>query len=114
MTDALKEKFRQGRPMEISPADAELIREVLRRVMAVTLETEREQISDNALVFDELGLDSIDVFDMLEQLADEFEVQIELEHLPQDLIYGRDGLTFGDFAEAFIAYFGSAPVEQEQ
>ena len=111
MKAELREKIRQGRPVRISDEEAAFMRDTLRRAMAVTLEKEPEEIGDGALVFDDLGLDSIDVFDLLDQLAEELDMQVEPEQLPDDVIYGREGLTFHDFAEVFISYFRSAPPE---
>ena len=109
MKNELIEKMKKGRPVALTESEADLFREELRRTMAVTLERAAEDIADGSRVFDELGLDSVDVFDLLDQLAETFEVQVDLEELPEEMIYGREGLTFRDFADGIIAYFRQPP-----
>lgn len=111
--DALREKLAAGRPVDINPAEAALLTDALRGAMAVTLEKDEAEITPGAHVFDELGLDSIDVFDILDQLAETFDVQVELEQLPEEMIYGGEGLTFQQFADGIVAHFRSAPEETD-
>ena len=109
MNATLAEKLRGGRPVEISEEEAATLREALRRAMATTLELPPEDIADDALVFDDLGLDSIDVFDVLDQLAGEFDVALEPEDLPPHLIYGKEGLRFDQFVAGLLGHLRSAP-----
>jgi acyl carrier protein len=103
------EKFKQGRPLTFSEEEAAYLREALREAMAVTLAVDRAKVADDARIFDELGLDSIDVFDILDQLGERFEIQVALEELPNDVIHGGESATFRDFAEGLLAYFRTAP-----
>jgi acyl carrier protein len=109
MKDALTEKFRRGRPVAFTDEEVDFLRESLREAMGVTLERPPEEIADDAPVFDELGLDSVDVFDLLDQLGEKFEAGVELEELPEELIYGKEGLTFREFADAIIGFFRTPP-----
>ena len=109
MKQALIEKFQQGRPMAFSAEEADHLREALRAAVAVTLSADKAAVADDARVFDDLGMDSIDVFDVLDQLAEEFEVQVALEELPDGLVHGGEGATFDDFAEGILDYFRSQP-----
>lgn len=109
MNSTLPEKLHGGRPVALSEEDAAVLREALRRAMATTLEVPLEEVADQALVFDDLGLDSIDVFDVLDQLAGEFDVALEPEDLPPDLIYGKEGLSFYQFVETLLSHLRSAP-----
>lgn len=102
-------KLRTGRPVVLSPEESRQIVEALREAIAVVLECPAEQVSDEAKLFDELALDSIDVFDVLDQLAERFEAQVALEDLPAELIRGKEGLTFSDFAAGILAYFRAPP-----
>ena len=108
MSPTLPEKLRGGRPVALSEEDAGVLREVLRQAMATTLEVPLEEVADQALVFDDLGLDSIDIFDVLDQLAGEFDVALEPEDLPPDLIYGKEGLSFDQFVESLLSHLRSA------
>lgn len=105
----LIEKLKVGRPVAISPEEGEMVREEVRRAMAITLACKEGEIADEARIFDELGLDSVDVFDLVDQLVDTFEMTVELDQLPEEMIYGRDDMTFHDFADGLIRYFQSAP-----
>ena len=109
MQDALAEKLRQGRPVNLSGEEATFLREALRRAMATTLEIAPEDIRDDVLVFDDLGLDSIDTFDLLDQLAEQFDVKLEPDELPEDMIYGKEGLRFREFVELLLTHFRTAP-----
>ena len=109
MNQALIEKFRRGRPLEFSPEEQAFLREALREAMAVTLSVDKAGIRDDARVFDDLGLDSIDVFDILDQLGERFEIQLALEELPNDVIRGGESTTFRDFAEGLLGYFSAPP-----
>jgi acyl carrier protein len=102
-------KLRAGRPVVLSPEESRQVVEALREAIAVVLECPAEQVSDDAKLFDELALDSIDVFDVLDQLAERFEAQVALEDLPAELIRGKEGLTFHDFAAGILAYFRAPP-----
>jgi acyl carrier protein len=102
-------KLRAGRPVTMAPQDAARVVEALREAIGIVLEQPPGQIGDGARLFDDLGLDSIDVFDVLDQLAERFEAKVALEDLPADLVRGREGVTFRDFADGILAYFGSAP-----
>jgi len=83
--------------------------EALREAIGIVLEKPAAQIADQAQLFDELGLDSIDVFDVLDQLAERFEASVALEDLPAELIRGKEGVTFKDFADGILAYFRTPP-----
>jgi acyl carrier protein len=109
MNAQLIEKFRRGRPLEFSVEEAAFLREALREAMAVTLAVDKSRISDDALVFDDLGLDSIDVFDIFDQLGERFEIQVALEEMPNEMIHGGERATFGEFAEGLLAYFRMPP-----
>lgn len=109
MKDALAEKLRQGRPVNFTGEEAALLHEALRRAMATTLEIAPEDIRDDALVFDELGLDSIDAFDLLDQLAEQFDVKLEPDDLPAEMIYGKEGLRFREFVELLLTHFRATP-----
>jgi acyl carrier protein len=84
-------KLKQGRPVAFSAEEAQHLREALRQAMAVTLSLEPASITDDAKVFDDLGLDSIDVFDILDQLGERFEIAVALEELPNEVIHGGRG-----------------------
>lgn len=112
MSGILGEKLRGGRPVEFSGEEEGLLREAVRRAMATTLELPPEKVADEALVFDDLGLDSIDMFDVLDQLAGEFEVALEPDDMPPDLIYGKEGLRFDQFVENLLIHLRSPPEEQ--
>jgi acyl carrier protein len=109
MTEPLREKLSRGRPVEFSESDLGVLREALREAMAVTLDRPPAEIADDARVFDELGLDSIDVFDLLEQLTERFAVTVNLDELPADVIRGNPGTTFRQFADGIADYFRHAP-----
>jgi acyl carrier protein len=102
-------KLLRGRPVALAPSEEAHVVEALRQAMALVLEREPADVGDGAQLFDELGLDSIDVFDVLDQLAERFEAQVALEDLPADLIRGKEGLTFRDFADGILAYFRTPP-----
>jgi len=102
-------KLQGKRPLEFTAEEAGLIREALREAMAITLAVPKEKVADDARIFDDLGLDSIDVFDVLDQLGEKFEIQMALEELPNDMVRGGDTGTFVDFAEGILNYFRAAP-----
>lgn len=102
-------KLRAGRPVVLDPAESCQVIEALRSAIAIVLECPAEHVTDESKLFDELALDSIDVFDVLDQLADRFEAQVALEDLPADLIRGKEGLTFKDFSDGILAYFATTP-----
>jgi len=102
-------KLQGKRPLEFTAEEAGVIREALREAMAVTLAVPREKVGDDARIFDDLGLDSIDVFDVLDQLGEKFEIQMALEELPNDMIRGGENGTFRAFAEGILNYFRSEP-----
>lgn len=102
-------KLKQGRPVAFTADEADHLREALREAMAVTLSVERAKITDDAKVFDDLGLDSIDVFDILDQLGERFEISVALEEMPNEVVHGGESATFRDFAEGLLAYFRSTP-----
>ena len=106
---ALIAKLRAGRPVVLRPEESQRVVEALRGAIAVVLECQPEQVSDDAKLFDDLALDSIDVFDVLDQLAERFEAQVALEDLPAELIRGKEGLTFRDFADGMLTYFRTPP-----
>ena len=107
---ALIEKLAKGRPVAFTPEESGAVKDALREAMAVVLDCPVEDIGDNAKVFDDLALDSIDVFDLLDQLAERFESPaVELEQLPPELIRGSGDMTFAQFADGILAYFSSAP-----
>lgn len=102
-------KLRAGRPVLLSAEESRQVVEALRTAMAVVLECPPQELTDDAKLFDDLALDSIDVFDVLDQLAERFEAQVALEDLPAELIRGKEGLTFRDFAGGILAYFRTPP-----
>jgi acyl carrier protein len=106
---ALIAKLARGRPVPLSDEEVRQMTEALRAAVALVLDCPVEKITDGARIFDDLGLDSIDVFDVLDQLATRFEVQVELEQLPPELIRGADRMTFAQFAQGILAYFCSEP-----
>jgi acyl carrier protein len=107
--ESLIAKLQGTRPLEFTDGEAALIREALREAVAVALAIDKEKIADDAHIFDELGLDSIDVFDVLDQLGEKFEIQLALEELPNDMIRGGQNATFRDFAEGILDYFRATP-----
>lgn len=109
MSSTLADKLRGGRPVNFSGEEAEMLGEALRGAMATALEISRDEIADEALIFDELGLDSIDMFDVLDQLAEEFDLELELDDLPPDLIYGKEGLRFDQFVQSLLAHLRTPP-----
>ena len=109
MNERMIEKFKQGRPLTFSEEEGAYLCEALREALAVTLAVDKAKITDDARVFDELGLDSIDVFDILDQLGERFEIQVALEEMPNDVIRGGESATFRDFAEGLLGYFRTAP-----
>jgi len=102
-------KFQQGRPLDFSAEEAAHLRAALREAMAVTLSVDQAKITDDARVFDDLGLDSIDVFDILDQLGERFEITVALEEMPNEVVHGGESATFQDFAQGLLGYFQSAP-----
>lgn len=102
-------KLAMGRPVDFTAEEAAAVTNALREAMAVVLDCTPNSITDQARVFDDLALDSIDVFDLLDQLAERFESPVELEQLPPALIRGKDGMTFADFAAGILDYFRSSP-----
>ncbi|HKI98788.1 MAG TPA: acyl carrier protein [bacterium] len=110
MKEALIAKLQAGRPVHLSESEAAYLTEALREAVATTLEVPVAEIADGSLVFDDLGLDSIDVFDVLDQLSEQFEVPVALEELPETFLRGNEGATFRSFAEGLLRYFREAPV----
>jgi acyl carrier protein len=109
MKQALIAKLQAGRPVELSGTEADCLVEALRSAVATTLEVPLAEITDESRVFDDLGLDSIDVFDVLDQLSEEFEVPVVLEELPESFLRGNEGATFRRFAEGLLRYFREPP-----
>jgi acyl carrier protein len=109
MDAAIIEKLRGGRPVALAAEESAHVVEALREAIGIVLEKPAAQIADDAQLFDALGLDSIDVFDVLDQLAERFEAAVALEDLPADLIRGKEGLTFRDFADGILTYFRTSP-----
>jgi len=109
MDEQLRERFRGGRPLAFTGEEAAHLREALREAMGVVLQRDAADVRDDARVFDELGLDSVDVFDLLDQLAERFDVAVNLEELPPEMIQGRPETTFSDFADGLLAYFATEP-----
>lgn len=107
----ISEKLTQGRPVSFTTEEAEHFREALREALGVTLDTSPAEIGDGADIFDELGVDSIDVFDMVDQLITRYEAPIALEELPPELLRGDAGLTFAGFAQGILDYFATPPAE---
>jgi acyl carrier protein len=106
---AIVVKLRAGRPVLLSAEESRQVVEALRAAVAVVLECPPQQLADDAKLFDDLALDSIDVFDVLDQLAERFEAKVALEDLPAELIRGKQGLTFRDFAAGILTYFSTPP-----
>lgn len=109
MESSLIEKLRKGRPVSLTREEEETLTESLREAMAKTLEVSVEEVSNDAKIFDVLGVDSIDVFDILDQLAEKFEVEVALEELPEAFVRGGEDTTFQDFATGLIGFFGTPP-----
>lgn len=109
MRAALIAKLQAGRPVQLTEPEAAHLVEALRAAVATTLELPAERILDDARLFDELGLDSIDVFDVLDQLSEQFEVPVVLEELPESFLRGEPDTTFRGFAEGLLRYFREAP-----
>lgn len=109
LTQAITIKFSRGRPTSFTEEEAEHFRGALRSAMAVTLDCPASDISDDALIFDDLGVDSIDVFDIVDQLTVLYEAAIALEELPPELLAGGEGTTFRGFADGILAYYESEP-----
>ena len=105
----ISEKLNQGRPVSFTAEEADHFREALREALAVTLDTKVSEISDGADMFDDLGVDSIDVFDMVDQLISRYEAPIALEEFPPALLRGDAGLTFAGFAQGILGYFAAPP-----
>lgn len=112
MTERLIAKLQQGRPVKLTTEESATLVEALRAAMATTLDMPEDEVGDDALIFDDLGLDSIDVFDVLDQLSERFEVPVALEELPESLLRGSEAggpVTFRTFAEGLLRYFREAP-----
>lgn len=109
MESNLIEKLQQGRPISFSRDEEDALIESLREAMAKTLEVSLEEVSDDAKIFDALGVDSIDVFDILDQLSEKFEVEVPLEELPESFVRGGEDTTFLDFANGLVRFFGTPP-----
>ncbi len=107
----ISEKLNQGRPVSFTAEEAAHFREALREALGVTLDTSPAEIGDEADIFDELGVDSIDVFDMVDQLITRYEAPIALEELPPELLRGDAGLTFAGFAQGILDYFATPTAE---
>ena len=106
---ALIAKLKQGRPVALAPDEVQALREALREAIAIVLDRPVHQVQDDARLFDDLALDSIDVFDVLDQLAERFDAQVALEELPTNLLRGEPEMTFTDFAQGILTYFASPP-----
>lgn len=109
MESSLIEKLQKGRPVSFTEEEEGALIETLRQAMANTLEASMEEVSNDARIFDTLGVDSIDVFDILDQLAEKFEVDVPLEELPESFVRGGEDTTFLDFANGLIRFFGTPP-----
>lgn len=109
MKDALIAKLQQGRPVDFTPEEADYLVTRLREAMAMVLERPVADIADDALVYDALGLDSVDVFDLLDVLAEELDVQVDVEALPEGLLRGDEATTFRAFADGLLTYFRTPP-----
>ena len=114
MNDAVIAKLRQGRPVELNEEEAAFLVESLREAMATTLDIPASKVSDDVKVFEELGLDSIDVFDILDQLSQRFEVQVAMEEMPESVLRGGEQATFRSFADGLLAYFRQPPAPLER
>jgi len=106
--DAVAAKLRHGAPLHLSAEETAYLVEILRSAMAATLEVPSAEIGDDARVFADLGLDSIDVFDVLDQLTERFEVPLTLEQMPESMLKGDPDVTFRAFAEALLRHLGGA------
>jgi acyl carrier protein len=111
MKQALVAKLRQPRPVAFTPDEAAFLVETLRQAVATTLELSAAGVSDDARVFDALGMDSVDVFDVLDQMGETFEMQVALEELPESFLRGGGETTFRAFAEGLLDYFRTPPAE---
>ena len=109
MVSSLIEKLQKGRPVSFTREEEEVLTESLREAMANTLDLTVEAVPNDAKIFDALGVDSIDAFDILDQLGEKFEVDVPLEELPEDFVRGGENTTFQDFANGLIGFFGTPP-----
>lgn len=109
METGLIEKLKKGRPISLTREEEGLLIEALRKAMAKTLEMPVEELSDDAKIFAALGVDSIDVFDILDQMGEQFEVEVPLEELPESFVRGGDETTFLDFANGLLKFFSTPP-----
>ncbi len=105
---ALAAKLREPPPIELTADEEALLIDALRQAVAETLQIAPDAVPDDARIFDELGLDSIDVFDALDQLAARFDVAMEVESLPVELLRGTAGMTFREFAATLVGHFSGA------
>ncbi len=102
-------KLAKGRPVDFTAKEAAVVTGALREAMAVVLDCPPATITDDARVFDDLALDSIDVFDLLDQLAERFDSPVDLEQLPPSLVRGKEGMTFSNFAAGILDYYRLPP-----
>ncbi len=109
MDSSLIEKLQKGRPATFTKEEEGVLIEALREAMAKTLEVSVEEVGNDALIFDTLGVDSIDVFDILDQLSEQFEVEVPLEELPETFVRGGGETTFLDFANGLLRFFTEPP-----
>lgn len=106
---AVVAKLQAGRPVAFTEVEAAYLVEALRQAVATALELPPAELTDDARLFDELGLDSIDVFDVLDQLSERFEVPLALEELPESFLRGGSEASFRDFAEGLLRHFRAPP-----
>lgn len=109
MKEVLIAKLQGGRPVELDGDESAHLVEALREAVATTLDLPVAEIADDARLFDDMGMDSIDVFDVLDQLSERFEVPVALEELPESFLRGKAEATFQSFAEGLLRYFRESP-----
>jgi acyl carrier protein len=106
---SLAAKLQGSRPVRLTADEEALFVEALREAIATTLSLPPREVADDARLFDTLGLDSIDVFDALDQLSQRFEVPMALEELPETLLRSDRETTFRAFADGLLGYFRQEP-----
>jgi acyl carrier protein len=109
MKQAVSAKLQAGRPVRLGAEEAAYLVETLRGAVATTLELPPAEIADGSRIFDDLGMDSIDLFDVLDQLGQQLEVPMALDELPEAFLRGDAETTFRAFADGLLDYFRSPP-----
>jgi len=109
MKERLMGKLAGPRPLHLEPEEAAHLTEALREAVSVALEIELSKVQDSTCLVEDLGLDSIDLFDVLDQLGETYGIQLALDALPEEWLRGSSDATFLEFASGLIKYFASPP-----